>query len=256
MMAEFTSWDSFMEFAEAITRRARYVRDNETDGFLETVRRTAERRLEVLPPDTSLWRAQLGNDREPFYSDGSLAGDVPCPFGADRMKPQRERATEGRANPKGIPCLYLATCPETAIGETRPWIGSWVSVGLFNTCRELKLVNCITGHKIIDLLEHACSRDLSAEEREKAVWICIDDAFAHPVTPNDNVADYAPTQIIAELFKAYKYDGIAYRSSANETGHNIALFDLDAADMVECQLSWIKGIRVESVPAKDLVRKR
>ena len=47
------------------------------------------------------------------------------------MKPLGGRATDGRANPRGIPCLYLATTKETAMSEVRPWIGSYVSAGQF-----------------------------------------------------------------------------------------------------------------------------
>jgi hypothetical protein len=51
-----------------------------------------------------------------------------------------------------------------------------------------------------------------------------------------------PTQTLAELFKMHGYDGIDYRSSVSTTGHNVALFDLDAATVVECHLSWISGV--------------
>lgn len=246
-MAEFKSWHSFWEFEQAIARRTRYVRDRETEGFLEMVRQTAENRILMLQPQTSLWRAQLGSGREPHCANGVLVGDFPCPLEQDRMKPRRECATEGRANPKGIPSLYLATDQETAIGEVRPWIGSDVSVGLFKTCRELKVVKCMTDGGPDHLGRYLFSEaEPPAEEREEAVWICIDQAFARPVAPSDNVADYAPSQIIAELFKVQKYDGIAYRSSVSDTGYNVALFDLDAADLVQCHLLRVKSIKCES----------
>src|ERR1039458_6332974 len=36
------------------------------------------------------------------------------------MKPKPEKAKEGRVNPKGIPCLHLATHEDTAMSEVRP----------------------------------------------------------------------------------------------------------------------------------------
>jgi len=63
------------------------------------------------------------------------------PFDTKRMKPLLGRAREGRANPKGIPYLYLATHRDTAVAEVRPWKGGAVSVGQFKIMRDLKLVN-------------------------------------------------------------------------------------------------------------------
>jgi RES domain-containing protein len=40
------------------------------------------------------------------------------------MKPIPKWQGEGRANPRGIPVLYLATHRETALAEVRPWIGA------------------------------------------------------------------------------------------------------------------------------------
>jgi hypothetical protein len=44
----------------------------------------------------------------------------------------------------------------------------------------------------------------------------INDAFAEPVTNTDDGADYAPTQILGELFKCAGYDGIRYKSKYSE----------------------------------------
>jgi hypothetical protein len=62
--------------------------------------------------------------------------------------------------------------------------------------------------------------------------------------PSDDIADYVPTQIVAELFKANNFDGVAYRSSLGD-GHNVALFDLDMAELVSCFLFQVKSIRFE-----------
>lgn len=260
-MAEFKSWQSFWRFEEAIIQRMRYVHDDESKEFLEGVRQTAVKRVNLLPLGTQLWRAQLGNDWEPtcindvwprisiaapvevlWESSGVLADHPcpsgnPCPYGAARMKPLPESAIEGRANPKGIPVLYLATNSNTAIGEVRPWIGAYVSVGLFCTHREVRLVDCTTGPlRFIHI-----GREPPVDKREELVWTCIGDAFARPITPNDAVADYAATQTIAELLHADGYDGIRYRSSLGN-GHNIALFDVDAADPTEGHLFQVENV--------------
>ena len=68
------------------------------------------------------------------------------------------------------------------------------------------------------------------------------DYMMKPVTPSDDDADYVPTQIIAELFKANGFDGIACRSSLGD-GRNVVLFDLDAAGIMKCELFELSGLQ-------------
>jgi hypothetical protein len=53
-----------------------------------------------------------------------------------------------------------------------------------------------------------------------------------------------PTQVLAELFKTSGFDGIAYRSSLGP-GHNIALFDVNAAELVNCFLFKVENLKFE-----------
>jgi len=239
-MLEFKSWRGFSEFEQASKYRTRYVHAPEVQTFLATVLKTTEKRVEVLKREQILWRAQLGCDWEPIREAGEYIDDRPTPHAPGRMKPLSGRANEGRANPKGIPYLYLATNRDTALAEVRPWIGSFISVAQFTTLRELRLVNCTTDQKSFRFY----LKEPSPENREESVWADIDQAFARPVSPSDDIADYVPTQIIAELFKANNFDGVAYRSSLGD-GHNVALFDLDIAKLVSCFLFQVKSIEFE-----------
>lgn len=239
-MPEFKSWRGFRQFEQTTKNKTRFVHAPEVEEFLDTVLQTSEKRVELLAKEKILWRAQIGCDWEPIYEQGEYIDDNPAPHPPSRMKPLRNRASEGRANPKGIPYFYLSTNRDTALAEVRPWIGSFISVGQFKTLRELRLVNCTTDKQgFIYYL-----KEPSAEEREESVWADIDREFARPISPSDDVADYVPTQIIAELFKANNFDGIAYRSSLGD-GHNVALFDLDTAELVRCFLFQAKSIRFE-----------
>ncbi|MEX6396516.1 RES family NAD+ phosphorylase [Providencia hangzhouensis] len=65
-------------------------------------------------------------------------------------------------------------------------------------------------------------KELTAQQKEKAVWTDIDNAFSTPVTRSDDKANYAPTQILAELFRSAGYDAIAYKSHFGDEGYNIA----------------------------------
>ena len=239
-MPEFKSWKGYWEFEHSTKYRTRYVHAPEVEAFLDSVLQTTEKRVDVLAQEKILWRAQLGCDGEPIYEEGEYIDDNPIPHQPERMKPLSRRASEGRANPKGIPYLYLATNRDTALAEVRPWIGSYISVGQFKTLRELRLVNCTTDQKGFRIF----LKEPSAEKREESVWADIDRAFAKPVSPSDDIADYVPTQIMAELFKANNFDGIAYRSSLGD-GHNVALFDLDMTKLISCFLFKVKSIGFE-----------
>ena len=69
--------------------------------------------------------------------------------------------------------------------------------------------------------------------------------FARPVGRDDDIATYVPTQIIAELFRSEGYDGLAYRSNFGDGGYNIALFDIDAANLLNCQLQRVDAVKIE-----------
>jgi RES domain-containing protein len=218
------------------------MRDADQAEFLDTVLATSASRQQVVPAGGVLWRARLGHDT--ITAQNPDEDGNPCPLAKEEMKPPTNRAREGRANPKGIPYLYLATHEKTAVAEIRPWIGSYVSIAQFALQREVRVINCVTGDDRI----MAYSGEPEPDERERDVWQAIDRAFSKPVTSTDDTADYAPTQVLAEFFRTNGLDGIAYGSSLGQ-GHNVALFDTDAATLVNCNLVQISDVKLDTVDA-------
>jgi RES domain. len=204
------------------------------------VKQAAER-TEVIKQRNPLWRAQLGCSWRPEYYDNQYIDDFPAPFGKSRMLPLPDRAREGRANPKGIPYLYCATHKETAMAEVRPWKDSFISLAQFETLRDLRIVDCAWGNP---KRKFVLEGELPRADWNHAVWADIDGAFSVPVSPSDDLADYVPTQIIAEFFKVHGWDGLAYRSSLGE-GHNIALFELTCARPKVYRLFDVKSVKFE-----------
>lgn len=239
-MARFKSWRSFSDFEREVRRALRYVRTTEQEKFLRTVLETSQHRQVQLKAGHIFYRAQIGFEWREVDQDGDTF-EVQCALSPTRMKPLPDRASEGRANAKGIPCLYLATAEKTAILEVRPWIGSYVSVGQFKLMEDCTLIDCSRNHDGFPFF----FEEPKPLDREKAVWSQIDRAFAEPTSRQDDIADYAPTQIIAELFKRNGFDGVAYKSNFGEKGYNVALFDLDAADILNCILHKIDKVDVE-----------
>ena len=243
-MAEFNSWLSYYQFAQAVKSQRRYMRDSETEHFLQTVLTTSFNRQEVAPSGTHFFRAQLGCE---IRREGPEEIYPYFPFCPERMIPLCDRAREGRANPKGIPYLYLAVEKDTAIAEVRPWVGSFVSIAQFALKREIRVVNCVTGQRE-SLLRY--DDEPPPDERERFVWQHIDRALSRPLTTEDDSADYAPTQVIAEFFRENELDGIAYGSSLGP-GHNVALFDIDVASVVNCGVVQIKRMKFEYSAASN-----
>lgn len=239
-MTEFTSYRDFQNFQQHVLRESRYVLDDFARSFLDIVLATSAGRRQEFPEGRIFWRAQEGHGWDSIQQDDDEF-EVPGPHSQDRMRPRSHVATEGRANPKGIPCLYLATDEETAMAEVRPSVGSYVSVGQFKTFRPLTLFDCSVGH---DSRFTFFFEEPDGEERERAVWNDIDRAFSEPVTVGDSTADYAPTQIISEIFKREGYDGVVYKSNLG-SGLNLALFDLNAADIINCFLYRVKSVVFE-----------
>jgi hypothetical protein len=184
-------------------------------------------------PDANMDLVRLGNlldalkiepDEAPstWYRARIQAEDTPFPIGKMWAPPSRT-ATHGRANPAGIPYLYLGSQPDTAIAETRPHTGELVCVADFSTPADLRLVdlrhprNVVSPFVLIDAADVARMRsDLPFLER-------LGDELMRPVLPQAAAIDYTPSQYLCEFIKKRKYDGVLYRSSVS-AGINLALF--------------------------------
>jgi hypothetical protein len=243
----FTSYRDYWKFKATVTSRMRFFRDKRTEAFLGSVLESAKSRVNTIAAGRLLWRAQVGRDsiEVPSEYDVEAIADEPYPFPVERMKPRPDCATPGRVNPDRIPCLYLATRLETAIAEVRPWVESYVSVGRFYTVRDLRIVNCTTKRSPISFRP---IREPKPAERARYVWDDIDRAYFVPVSREEDVLEYLPTQVLSELFRVNGFHGVAYHSALGK-GLNIALFDLECAELDRCYVYQVRSIAVEAGPA-------
>jgi hypothetical protein len=240
----FASWQSYWRFRQEVMRRQRYLLSDESKIFLEELARTSKSRRGKIDAGHHFCRAQIAHcDVEHPH-----AGSIPGPALPERMVPLPDAATEGRANPKGIPRLYLADDRNTAVAEVRPWIGSLVSVSILKTLRPLLIIDCRddSGSHHIYL-----EGEPSPEKREAAVWSDVARAFRMPVQRTDDRAGYAPTQIIVELFQSLGYDGVIYGSSFGSRGSNIVLFDVNAAEVVSTELHEVEQVELKIKETAD-----
>ncbi|MEO5923152.1 MAG: RES family NAD+ phosphorylase [Bryobacteraceae bacterium] len=202
--------------------------------FLKDVLGTTSERAIYREEKDSLWRAQIGYDWAEVKADEHLY-ECRVPLENGRMKPRTSGAREGRVNAKGIPVLYCATQSDTALSEVRPWIGAYISMAKMILRRRVKLVDCTVNR----LLPIPAECDAFSN-----VWLDINGAFAEPVTPDDESAHYAPTQVLAEHFRHEGFDGIMYDSRLG-SGKSIALFHIDDAEVESTTLHLVTKLKFD-----------
>lgn len=193
----FQGREEFSEFARSATNDLRYFRSARDERFLKAVLSTSRERELRIPKGEKVWRARVGCEEVKVELAHRYFTYKDYPFqGNDMKEPPVRWDVEGRANPRGISYLYVASNLNTAIGEVRPWIGSKVSVGEFVAMRDLTVIDCSKHHLgLISVLGPPMTGT-----HEDGMWSSIDEAFAKPVQKTEEGANYLPTQILAELF--------------------------------------------------------
>lgn len=167
----------------------------------------------------------LDGDEVPtqWYRARIQASDTPFTVGEMGAPPKRF-ASHGRANPAGIPYLYLGSSPATAISEIRPHTGERACVADFTTPPDLKLIDLRNPRRMVSpfLLEDAI--DIGRMRNDLPFLERLGDELTRPVVPQSAAIDYTPSQYLCEFIKNCGYQGVIYRSSVSE-GINLALFD-------------------------------
>jgi hypothetical protein len=140
----FRSANSYSDFAQSVRKQFRYTGAAHQQDFLKSLVESCHARCITMHGGQELWRAQLGHEWRALECDGAKF-EFPFPYQPARMKPLPEKASDGRANPKGIPYLYLATEKETAALEVRPLGGSYLSIARFRLLRDIRVIDCSAG---------------------------------------------------------------------------------------------------------------
>ena len=137
--------------------------------------------------------------------------------------PPKRRSSHGRANPAGIPYLYLGSLPETAVAEIRPHTGEWACVAEF-TIPEIKAVDLRNPRRLVSPFILADSSEIGQLRADLPFLERLGEELTRPVQPTGAAIDYIPSQYLCEFTKKSGFDGIVYRSSVSD-GINLALFN-------------------------------
>lgn len=163
-------------------------------------------------------------------------------YSSDKMFcPPKDFSSGGRANPSGIPFLYLSDNEKTILYEIRSSYLDEVSVASF-TLAENVVENII----ISDFTEVPnLFAPTEVNKRIKATLLkkLISRDLSTPMRRYDSDLDYIPTQFICEFIKVFTgVQGIMFRSSLHNIGNNLVIFD---QNIFKC-LS-VKKVRITKV---------
>src|SRR5690625_2736539 len=176
---------------------------------------------------------------------GRRSGHTGSPIG-DMGSVPRHKTRAGRANPKGIPYLYLANDIETVLYELRAVKMNYVTIA------EFKLIN---KGQIIDLTKIDQISPFAFENEEMLTQHIVNRKYlkeihaeiVKPASQDESYLDYLPTQYVFDFIRknrdillkaAYRRDekdqeiiGVKYRSSLNPSGMNYVFFEDDFFDV-------------------------
>ena len=190
----------------------------------------------MLSPSSSYYRARI------HYKKNDV-------FGVDDMGARKKGdCPAGRANPEGIPYLYLSEESKTTFYETRVNMHDVVSVGEFKiTGKEPLYVENLTDidfNEIEDLL----NEDVVTLAKRKLLFQALSKDMSTPMRRFDSPIEYVPTQFICEYVQlTQKVSGIRFSSSVYKNGTNLVIFNPSLMSCVD-----VKDYNIETLDIKDV----
>ncbi|MCB1470434.1 MAG: RES family NAD+ phosphorylase [Rhizobiaceae bacterium] len=170
-------------------------------------------------------------------------------FPIDKMgAPPKRIASHGRANPAGIPYLYLASNEGTAISETRPHTGELACVADFTIPNDLSIADLRNPRRSVSPFVIGDEAQIGLMRGDIDFLARLGEELTRPVLPQSAAIDYVPSQYLCELIKKAGYDGVIYRSSVGD-GINLALFSPERATPGAVIQRLVTRVQVETANA-------
>lgn len=137
--------------------------------------------------------------------------------------PPKESSTSGRANPAGIPYLYLASDRETAFSEVRPYNKESACIAEYSFS-ETRIIDLRDPRRRVSPFILQDPDKIGTLLAELPFLEQLGDELSRPILPSEAVINYTPSQYFCEFVKSKNYDGVIFKSSVGK-GFNLALFD-------------------------------
>ena len=182
------------------------------------------------------------------YPAGTLfyRGRISDKDGFDRDKigrPPAKKATSGRANPKGIPYLYLSSDIETTLYETRATYLDYVTIGTFELTEDIEIVKLRT----VDIT-NPFEENLFDKLVNQPFLKNLEIELSKPLRRHDSDLEYLPTQYLCEFIKYIGFEGVEYGSAMRKGGVNIAFFDDIKFQCTKTEIVEVENIEISTSP--------
>lgn len=171
-----------------------------------------------------------------FRSRISKLEGFPC---EELGKPPMETATAGRANPQGIPYLYLSTDEKTTLYEARASYFDYVTIGKFRLKEDIKVVKLRT----VEILS-PFEEDIFEKLLYQPFLQGLENDLSKPIRRFESDLDYLPTQYLCEFIKHVGFDGVEYGSAMNKGGINLAIFDDSKFECIDRSIVEVNNIEI------------
>jgi hypothetical protein len=199
------------------------------DGFFES--------KTIIEKKDILYRARLHSTAD---TDAFTESDMFCP--------PKHIAGGGRANPSGIPFLYLSDNEETILYEIRASFLDEISVASFGLAENIE--DCIVISDFTEVPSLFAPNDVNKRIKATLLKKVISRDLSTPMRRYDSDLDYIPTQFICEFIKVFtNVQGIKFRSSLHNVGNNVVLFDQTQLKCMSVKKVKITKVQINS---KDL----
>ena len=185
----------------------------------------------TIPQDTILYRARVIPSDRTYLTKN----DMGCP--------PRGKATAGRANPLGIPYLYLCKNEETTYYEVRALYLDKLAIGSFKTTRDLNILDFTSALSLYYAYNNSTISLSEVIAKQKILQLITSD-LSKPLRRYDSELEYVPTQLICEYCKINGIDGICFNSSLHNGGVNVVLFDSSSAECIKVKSREIREVHI------------
>nr|NQU94546.1 RES family NAD+ phosphorylase [Bacteroidota bacterium] len=206
-----------------------YLEELGWDGFFNT-------QFELKPSD-KLFRARV------HHQSGLKAYKS-----EEMMSPLPHLVSGGRANPLGIPYLYLCDNPETVLYEVRASYLDELSIATFHLKEEFSSV------KIVDFTEDTLlfqPTKINETIKSRLLKERISRDLSKPMRRYDTEIEYIPTQFICEFIKVFTgASGIRFNSSLQPCGKNVVIFDQKLLHCKKVELRKVYSMNLKAIELK------
>lgn len=216
-------WDRFANEIKYVNRY--FISSEGNKNLLEKISEFSHFLAIDYKKGFSFFRARINSSRHDSYECGS-----------DMESPPPEKCTGGRANPTGIPYLYVATNFNTALGEVEPILSDSVTVARFELIENIRIIKLsrpispfIFGDRLISFYRYY----------DFLVYLGIQ--LSIPYSKMTETTEYIPTQYLCEHFKHLGYSGVQYQSLKGK-GENLVIFNKDNLKCAYAHSYYIREI--------------